>query len=230
MSTSPETVLAFVLHRRAVGETSMLVTFFTREKGLIRARARGGRKQSKQAVLAPFMPLWLYLDRHPSGYYVKDVQIQACWGELPHFAAVPGLYLNELLYRFLHPEEEDNALFVLYEKTIQRLMTVGSQHDMEAILRQFEWHLLALLGHLVSFTHEAYQEQPIQAELHYELYPSTGFVLSSSGFLGQEILAIAEGLWQDTTILKTAKRIMRCLILEALNGAPIHTRELYAGR
>ncbi len=79
-----------------------------------------------------------------------------------------------------------------------------SQHDVEAILRQFEWYLLALLGHLVSFTHEAYQDQPIREGRPLCASSCDRFVLSSSGFLGQEILAIAQGCGR-TLLFKNSK-------------------------
>lgn len=229
MTVLPKAVLAFVLHRRAVGETSMLVTFLTREKGLLRARVRGGRTQSKQGVLEPFVPLWLSLDERASTSYVREVQVQAYWGALPHISVIPGLYLNELLYRFLHPEE-DSDLFLLYQNAIQCLMTAQSQGDVESILRRFEWHLLEISGRLVSFTHEAYQDCPIARDQYYQLHPTVGFIRSSMGFLGEEILGMAQGAWEDRAVLKTAKRVMRSLIVEALEGEPIHARALYVGR
>jgi DNA repair protein RecO (recombination protein O) len=230
MSSRAQNLEAFVLHRRVVGETSMQVTFLTREKGLIRARFRGGRRQSKQAVLEPFLPLWLLVDERSSFSYVREAQIRAEFQPMPAFAMISGLYLNELLYRLLHPEEEDGELFILYEKTIQLLVLAQSQRDIEISLREFEWSFLERLGYLVSFRDEANGRAPIVSEQYYQLHPTHGFVSASSGFLGRDILQIAEGLWEDKLVLKTAKSIMRCLIASALNGEPLCTRELYVGR
>lgn len=220
-------VSAFVLHRRLIGETSMYVTFLTQERGVLKARVQGGRKQSKQAILEPFVPLWLSLDERPSTFYVKAVQVRSAFPSLPGFSVIPGLYLNELLYRFLHPGEEDNVLFFLYEKTLQDLTDAKSAIEVERVLREFEWSLLAHSGCLVSFTHEAYCAFAILPEYYYALHLGLGFVRAETGFLGEHILAIADHRWEDKLVLKSAKRIMRRLIHEALNGAPIHARSLY---
>ncbi len=224
---SEHTVSAFVLHRRLIGETSLYVTFLTQEKGLLKARVQGGRKQSKQAILEPFVPLWLVVDERLSHCYVKNVQVREAWGALPPFAVVPGLYLNELLYRFLHPGEEDQQIFSLYHNTLQCLMNAKSACEVEPLLRMFEWNLLKHSGALVSFTHEAYSALAIEPDSYYVLNSGLGFIHAETGFLGQHLLLIAAHHWHDDAVLKTAKRIMRCLIHEALDGAPIHARNLY---
>ena len=216
-----------MLHRKDVGETSLQVTFFTQEKGVVRARLKGGRKQSKQAILQPFTPLWLCFDERINGDYLRDVQAIRCTLLLPDLAVIPGLYVNELLYRFLQPHQDEPLLFIAYEKTLQALMLVESQYQVEQVLRRFEWQLLQMLGYLVSFTHEANQQQLICMDAYYQLQPAIGFVRASAGFLGHEIVAIANGSLTDEKILKVAKSVMRQLINNALNGIPIRTREFY---
>lgn len=221
-------LLGFVLHKRATGDTSADVTFFTREKGLLRARATGGRTPKKQALLQPFTPLWLVLDEKRYGHYVRQLEASACMNTLPGQALFAGLYVNELLYHVLQPHQEEDVLFSAYEDVIQHLMAVNdAQTSIEIALRRFEWTLLDVSGYLVSFTTEANSDVPILPHKAYRFVPGAGFLCVNEGFSGAHILAMAADEWRDMSVLKTAKWIMRKAVDHLLDGTPIQTRALY---
>lgn len=219
--------LGFVLHKRAQGDTSVDVSFFTREQGLIRARATGGRTPKRQSILQPFTPLWLVFDEKKYGSYVRHMEVSSPTFVLPGQKVFAGLYVNELLYHVLHVNQEEPILFSIYEETIRHLAEANSVQRLECILRKFEWVLLETSGFQVSFIYEQDGFSPIVAGQQYRFIPASGFVVAADGLRGEHILAIAHQQLETIDVLKSAKLIMRRAIDHLLNGAPIRSRELY---
>lgn len=222
-----EPTLGFILHQYAVGESSLYVTFFTRERGILKTRIKGGRTPKKKALFQSFIPLWITLQDKATMTYIQQVEIFANPIVLSGSSLFAGLYVNELLYYLLQPAQEEAGLFNLYQNTITQLSHVNSNVMLEGILRQFEWSLLEALGTQVSFTHERDGGLPIEPDECYHFMPGEGFFCASQGLKGEHLLAIAEQNFTQIQVLKTAKWIMRRSIEHLLDGRPIHSRSLY---
>src|SRR5215204_1975661 len=115
-------VHALVLHKQWSGETSALVSFFTREAGLIQCLCKGGRTQKKQAHLQVFTPLWLMVNERYSRHYVHSIESLNPTLRLSGDALFSGFYLNELLYYTLSPLEPEPELFEAYLHTLHALV------------------------------------------------------------------------------------------------------------
>lgn len=220
------TLTGYLLHQRDAGETSAQAVFFTRERGVVHARVQGARTRKKQALLQPFMPLWIVLDERPYGAYVKELEVTCYAGCLLGQSMLAGLYMNELLYRALHPNDVDVNLFEIYQHTLETLTRGCDRVPLEIALRCFELAFIESLGAQVSFVLEADGKKPILAPLAYRFVPQAGFFHDSSGFLGAHLLAMAGGHWLEDGVLKTAKRIMRIAIHDVLDGVVLQTRQL----
>jgi DNA repair protein RecO (recombination protein O) len=220
-----DALLGWVLHHRAIGDTSAEVTFFTRERGLVKARFNSGRTPKKQSMLQPFTPLWLILDEKKYGFYVRQLEVSSRTCVLLGQTIYAGLYVNELLYHTLHPSQEDAFLFLVYERTVQHLAESGTLPNVERTLRRFEWALLESSGTHVSFV-EDIDGSFISDERGYNFIPGSGFVRAENGLSGRHILAIAQDQLDEADVLKTAKLIMRHAIDFLLNGVPVRSREL----
>jgi len=221
-----DALLGFVLHHRATGDTSADATFFTRERGLVKARFNSGRTPKKQSMLQPFTPLWLIFDEKKYGYYVRQIEIFSRTCVLIGQTIYAGLYVNELLHHALHPNQEDMDLFLVYEKTIQHLALSPTLSNIECILRRFEWALLESSGTNVSFF-EDIEGSAIIDDRAYHFIPGAGFSPNKQGLCGRHILAIAHDELDRPDVLKTAKLIMRHAIDHLLNGVPVRSRELW---
>jgi DNA repair protein RecO (recombination protein O) len=220
-----DALLGWVLHHRALRDTSAEVTFFTREKGLVKARFNSGRTPKNQSMLQPFTPLWLILDEKKYGFYVRQLEASAKTWVLLGQTIYAGLYVNELLYHILHQSEEDSFLFLAYEKTIQHLSESRTLPNVERALRRFEWALLESCGTNMSFV-EDIDGAVISDDQGYNFIPGAGFFRAENGLSGRHILAIAQDQLDEADVLKTAKLIMRYAIDFLLNGARVHSREL----
>jgi DNA repair protein RecO (recombination protein O) len=140
-------------------------------------------------------------------------------------ALFSGLYLNELLVRLLPKEEENQALFLVYEKALQHL----ASGQFAPALRRFEKQLLQTLGYGLSFSQDAMGD-PIQPEGFYYLVLEQGFLPTTEQagqdyrLLGRHLLAIAADDYQDLAVQQVAKTIMRRLINAQLTQ-PLKSRE-----
>src|ERR1700734_3476910 len=102
---------AWLLHKVPSGESSVRVYFFTKEQGILHCWYKGGRTPKKQAILQPFMPLWLSLDQRREHYYVRQLESLAAPLLLKNIALYSACYINELLYYALKPCDAHPDLF-----------------------------------------------------------------------------------------------------------------------
>lgn len=213
---------AWVLHKIWTGETSARVTFLTAEQGLVTGLYKGGRKPEKQALLQPFIPLWLVL----KNTWVQNLESAASGIPLEGAALFSGLYINELLYRLLKTDAQPQ-LFDAYLATLRGLAITQTREEIEVLLRRFEWTLLKITGYAFSLTEEAQTGTPIFPDKHYIFRPGSGFYPISQGLSGAHILAISQDRLENHETLRIAKYIMRQAIDHLLGGVAIHTRKLY---
>lgn len=221
---------AFILHWRYSGETSAYVTFFTREKGLIKCLYKGARSPKKQAALQAFTPLWLdvFSNRNHT-YWVRQLEVASPSFFLTKDSLFAGLYVNELLYHTLSEQDAQTTIYDGYVQTLQALSDSSAQYTIELILRRFEWALLCASGTSMSFTQDALG-LPIHATCYYQLGVNEGFVKAEHGILGAHIIALAADCIDDVAILKSAKKIMRLAIQQLLGGKVLKVRELYLNK
>lgn len=227
MSTNPQTVEAWILHKQWSGETSAKVSFFTREMGLIHCLYKGGRTPKKQALLQAFTPLWVTIIERYDQYYVQSVESISSTPPIMGDSLFAGLYVNEILYYALSPNSHDPILFDAYLFTLKNLLLTKEKFILEALLRRFEWTLLQACGYSFSLTQEARTENLIMANFCYQFVVSEGFVLDNKGIPGAHILALAQDNLSDPACLKSAKMIMRQAINHLVGGREIKARALY---
>lgn len=219
-----ESLQAFFLYKTWSGETSARGTFLTREAGLITCVCKGVRKPEKQALLQPFMPLWLMVKKYKGYCFVQTMENAALPFDLQGSALFSGLYVNELLYH-VKPDASE-SMFDAYLATIRSLVLADNQSQIEIILRRFEWNLLQVSGYAFSLT-ETSNGLPIEADKHYALMPGKGFYPVAEGIMGATILAISQNKMETSSVLKAAKYLMRNALDHLLGGVVIHSRKLY---
>lgn len=226
-----ESLQAWVLHKKPLGDTSLQVIFFTREKGIIYSIYKGGRASKKQPFLQPLTPLWISMDvRRQDKHYIRRIEnTSSPLMMLNKHTLFSSFYMNELLYHSLRPLDAHEKLFDSYSKTLIDLSLVVGIPEIEALIRRFEKHLLKACGLIVSFEQAAYSEEAIRANDRYAFFANTGFVVSEEGpLLGKDILACGQEHLnvEDKDGLKAAKFIMRQAIDCLLEGKELKSRQL----
>ena len=157
---------AIVLRHRDWGEADRLTTLYTKERGKIRAVAKGARKirSRKAGHLQPFTHIRLQLARAKGPYIITQVETINAFLPLREDLNLTGnaSYLLELLDRFTYDEEEINpSIFSLLKDSLMRL-TRGN--DIWLILRYYEMRLLDYLGFRPQLFHCASCQTEIKAQ------------------------------------------------------------------
>ena len=227
MTTSLQTLEAWVLHKQWSGDASARVAFFTREVGLIHCFCKGGRTPKKQAFLQAFTPLWISIIERYNRYYAQTVEGSSPTLPLTGNSLFASLYINEILYYVLSPNYPDPALYDAYLYTLNGLALTTERLVIEALLRRFEWTLLQASGYSFSLIQDARSGNLIVADSYYRFIAGEGFIIDSTGIPGTHILALSQDNLNDVAHLKSAKRIMRQAIDHLVGGRVIKTRALY---
>ena len=159
-------VEAIVLNHRDWGEADRLVTLYTRQRGKIRAVAKGARKtrSRKGGHLQPFTLITLQLARARGPFIITQVETLEAYLPLREDLNLTGnaSYLVELLDRFSYDEEESNsALFRLLMDSLARL---NRNDDVWVVIRYYEMRLLDYLGFRPQLFECAHCGEEIKAE------------------------------------------------------------------
>jgi recombinational DNA repair protein (RecF pathway) len=97
---------------------------------------------------------------------------------------------------------------------------ISNKEDLERLLRHFEWNVMEACGYGVAV-------DDIQPNRYYVWDPELGLQLATVGYLGANILAIAEGDFSSTEVLVSAKAWIRHRISHLLQGKKLRSLELY---
>lgn len=219
---------AWVLHKYWSGDTSARVIFFTLEYGVVNCLYKGGRTPKKQAMLQAFTPLWLTMDMRGEACFVRQLEIAAPTVAFTGDKLFAALYMNELLYYALKPFDSVTIMHEIYPQALEALQKAPDRYAMEAVLRRFEWTLVRACGYSMSFTEDASSAQAIVAQRYYHFVLGKGFIAAEEGIQGAHILALSEDRLDDPQVLKLAKRIMRMVVDDLIDGREIKSRALYS--
>ncbi len=225
--------VAYPLHRRAHGNTSLLVDIFSLNHGRFPAIAKGARaaKRGASGLLQPFSPL--QIDWSGNGE-VKTLRRFEVAGEAAssHIALhgarlYCGFYINELLARLLPRDDPHAWLFGFYQQT---LVALSGDGDVELALRRFELALLDQLGHRLNLE-TTLSGEPLADEAHY-LFPSgAGAMACKAGTAGacrgSTLLSLSRGEFADARARGEAKHLLRRILGYHLEGRPLKSRELF---
>lgn len=224
---------AFVLHRRAWRETSLLLEVFTRGHGRLGLIAKGARRPRNpvRGVLMPFQPLLIAWSGRGELAVLTGAEPDGEAVELPGEALPCGFYLNEILLRLLHRHDPHEALFDDYRAALQALRETAAH---EQVLRIFEKRLLTAIGYGLVLDHDIADNSPISASDVYDYILDRGPLRSAASappsegvrVHGAALLALhREAL--DGEVLAEAKALMRAALARHLGPRPLASRGLF---
>lgn len=229
---------AYVLHRQAFQNTSLLVDFFCLDYGKVRAVAKGARseKSKYRSSLQPFQPLLLSFSGRGDVKTVIDSESSVAALNLQGQRLFSGMYINELLTRLLHNYVEHKPLYLAYQDS---LLALQGDEKLEVLLRKFELGLLSELGYGINFESECETDSPLESDMSYRFIPNLGFSLSGvasnepseqAQFNGVDLLALRNLDFKERSVLLAAKRLLRIALGVHLGDKPLHSRSLFRQR
>jgi DNA repair protein RecO (recombination protein O) len=221
---------AWILHRQAWQEDSLLVCLFTERHGLQRCVARQARKSRKQrqALLQPFRPLSVRWRSSGTLAILQEVEGTGRPLVLEGRTLFCGLYINELLYRLVYEGEAELGLYGGYVTTLEAL--VASDRGLHpALVRTFERNVLICLGHWPDFARAI---PPIEPDSLYHWLPGHGLApvgpTSTDGIPGRLLLEMADTRrWVELAGCKGVRTLTRGMINALLGDRPLVSRALF---
>jgi len=208
---------AWLIHQYSVRDNLLLVYLLTPEqliKGFYRV------PKVKQWRLPPqcFVPYHVIYQLKKDTINIQSLEPVGPAYSLKHLQLWLGMYLNELVFHVLRHEHSEGyfQFFRLYEAIIAH-----SHPCPEPLIREFEYLLLQDCGFGIDFSMTAAGE-PIKALQHYQYVAGNGFFVAESGYLGDELLSIANGHFAA----KSIKPILRQAIDMVLDGKVLNSRLL----
>ncbi|WP_028536041.1 DNA repair protein RecO [Paludibacterium yongneupense] len=219
--------LAYVLHTQPYRETSLLVDALTAGHGRVTLVARGARRPRAElrGLLLPFQPLSL------SWFGKGDVRTlhSADWlGGLPQLGGLPllsGFYLNELVLKLTVRDDPHAETWQVYDRAVRGL---ASGAALAEVLRRFELGLVRALGYAPPLDLDAAGER-LDATRFYRCRPGMAPLLSAAGgdaVSGATLLSMAADDFSDATMRREARRFLRMVLNDILDGQPLATRDL----
>ncbi len=209
-------VEAVVLRHLDWGEADRLLTLYTREKGKVRAVAKGARRlrSRKAGHLEPFTRVTLQLARGRDMFIITQADTVDAYLPLRDDLVRTGYaaYVLELLERFTYEEGiADPALYRLLTDTLHRIATLP---DAWLAVRYYEVRLLDALG----FRPQLFQCGKCGAEIQAE---DQFFSASAGGVLCRKCGAGLPGAWEVTMeALKYLRHFQRSSYGEAKRARP----------
>lgn len=233
MNKHDDLQLGFVLHARPWRETSLIIDVFTENHGKIALCAKGVRskKSPKSSLLQPLSPLYLAWVGRGELPTLTTAEPSAPAIKLTSESLYSAFYINELIVRLLHRHDPHPNLFVHYESVLRQL---ADKCMLEQTLREFEFHLLSSIGYGLSFSSDIDGNEISDSESYY-LHNDGLFqhiinlksVDKQRLFEGANLLSIAENNWQNSAVLKDAKRLSRLSFKPLLGSKPLQSRKLF---
>jgi len=219
MTTRPERSFrleAVVLRHFDWGEADRLLTLYTRERGKVRAIAKGARKikSRKAGHLEPFTRVTLQLARGRDLLIVTQAETIDAYQPLREDLVKTGYasYLVELLDRFTYEEESENYnIFRLLTESLSRL---ACEEDPWLAIRYYEVRLLDHLGFRPQLFECANCREKIQAVDQF-------FAASQGGVLCTRCGVALPGVWEvSVEALKYLRHFQRSSYAEAQRARP----------
>lgn len=146
---------SFILRTFNVGEQDKIVIFFTKNKGIVKAIAKGARKFGNRfgSALEPLshVNLHYYEKEHKDLVVLNNCDLIESHFELQQDVEITFMlsYLSELIEEFSPSHSQDDILFRLLDAVLQALKDGGGPNMIGAY---FEAWILKINGFLPSFT------------------------------------------------------------------------------
>lgn len=181
-----------VLRHQDWSEVDRLVTLFSRERGKLRAIAKGVRKlhSRKAGHLEPFNRVSLLLAQGRDLPLITQAETLTAYPKFQEdlFWMGYGAYLLELVDRFTVEEEANPTLYQLVIETLERL---GHSQDPSFELRYFEVKLLDEVGYRPQFFHCVVCNEAIQPQDQFFSCEMGGVVCPNCAVQQRSLLSVS---------------------------------------
>ncbi len=225
--TKIELTPAFLIHRRAYKDNSLLLDFLTLEHGKIRLIGRGVRQAKANIQMFQFLRI-SYAGKgelKTLTHWEVDDSPRQIKGE----SLILCMYVNELITRLIHEHDTHPQVFDLYQQLVTTINDLEQKHQYW-LLRVFENNLLSELGYGLDYSVDVGGDF-IQIDQNYSYQPQLGFSQQTDGKIPGKLLSLLSSECFDEVPndgqLKVCRDLNRQRLNVLLGSKPLKSRELF---
>ncbi len=205
----------------------MILDVLSEHHGRIRLIGRGAKRSKGGQALRPFNELsFSWSGRSELKSLTAHELVAHRW--LQGESLFCGLYANEVTLRALRRHKAEEFLFTAYKNLMASLDGEG-EGALELSLRRFEFSLLASIGFGVNFEVDC-EGRKLAEHLCYVFEPDVGFLAAAAGdqaYSGKVLAGIHRQAFDDTEVLRGARRLARSALVPHIGPGPLMSRGLY---
>ena len=225
--TKVDLASAFLIHRRAYRDSSLLLDFLTLEHGKIRLIGRGVRQA--KANIQMFQHLRISYAGKGELKTLTHWEVDDAPRQIKGEPLILCMYVNELITRLIHEHDPHPQIFDLYQQYVTQTNDLGQQHQYW-LLRIFENNLLSELGYGLDYATDL-NGDAIQIDKNYKHQPQLGFSEQADGKISGNLLNLLLSEYLDKTPneqqLKVCRNLNRQRLSVLLGDKPLKSRELF---
>ena len=219
---------SYILHHRPYMNTSAIIDFITLNHGLLSVVAKGVRRKGskKKGTLLPFNELKISYNKKTDLGVLTNIESLAPHSFLKKKSLMAGYYINELTIRLATRNDSNIELYNAYSFAINNL---SNNVDPAKYVRIFEFKLLKSIGYGIDLTKEIATRKPVESNRYYKFEPENGLIATNKSsedkniFLGKNLISMANKDLNDSSVLRSAKRLLSIALSHQLGGRSLKT-------
>ena len=225
--TKVDLASAFLIHRRAYRDNSLLLDFLTLEHGKIRLIGRGVRQA--KANIQMFQHLRISYAGKGELKTLTHWEVDDAPRQIKGESLILCMYVNELITRLIHEHDPHPQIFELYQQFVTQMNGLDQPHQYW-LLRIFENNLLSELGYGLDCATDLNGDE-IEINKNYNYQPQLGFSQQADGKISGNLLNLLLSECLDKIPneqqLKACRNLNRQRLNVLLGNKPLRSRELF---
>ena len=162
---------SFIIHSRDYGETSLILEVITENSGPFTLLGKGVKKKKDFSILQPFKELKITFSKKSNFPILSKYEIVQNFNVIKNNFLLYGIYMNELIHKFLPQREPCQAIYNLYKKEL--LNVAENILNFDKILLNFEVIFLKEIGYEITVAE--IETKNIDINKHYYYDHDSGF-------------------------------------------------------
>ena len=161
---------SFIIHSRSFGETSIIFDVITENMGIYSFLGKGIKKRKDFSLLQPFKELKFTFSSKKNLPILSKYEMIQNFNVGKNNLLLCGIYMNELIYKFIPQREPCINLYKLYKDQLSKM--ADSKMEIDERLLKFELLFLKEIGYEITVANDG---EEINNNKHYYYQHNSGF-------------------------------------------------------
>ena len=220
---------SFIIHSRDYGETSLIFEVITENIGPFTLLGKGVKKKKDFSILQPFKELKITFSKKSNLPILAKYEIVQNFSVIKNNFLLYGIYMNELIHKFLPQREPCQAIYNLYKKALLNVSDNISNFD-KSILN-FEVIFLKEIGYEITVAEIETKNIDINKRYYYD--HDFGFkevnhnIDLATSISGEDLKLLMDNNLASLTKIDNIRLIIRSIFQRLSIGKKIKSYELF---